>query len=513
MASAAKAQEPMFHGLYVLSFNRWGNLVDPFEVELAVQEMRAHLGIKRILVISYGWANDGEVSYSTYRHLLDDFSKESALDLRETAVIAVGWDSSQTGFRKLLNDVIPLPIIADSLAFIPDQLLFPISFWSKAAMADRIGFGGLRSALNVIFSSVYPDVEKSPPVYLIGHSFGTRVLSGLMQNRLGPFPVKAEPFAGASRVSAALMIQPALARPSLHNDAEYPILVTQSAHDHANGFLFPVANIPLNAFSFTLFEAFFRRYVFSYVESGVGTAVDTTMSTMEVTADMMKDIMQAPLPERMRPMDPNSNVRIPRPHMSLPGDTGFRLRRSLAEVLSIPASLAFTIVSTPISYAYTQTRGLATHPVDHVMDTLAQIPLVEIPVEALSRVAGKEVPWGRRSKGFFNLGVLHESVGRVVTHGILERDVPPVFSMEEFQRSLADGCHLPICSGAFAVDASDEIQEGIFFENLARPMVDFTLGWLDPIGAHADYLNSDVVGLMEPLYRNGEADLQPVSSR
>ncbi len=46
------------------------------------------------------------------------------------------------------------------------------------------------------------------------------------------------------------------------------------------------------------------------------------------------------------------------------------------------------------------------------------------------------------------------------------------------------------------VDSSRIISRGVFGVSYEHPAADWTLGWLDPIGAHGDYTNEDVVRLM-----------------
>jgi hypothetical protein len=482
-----------FQGLYLLRFNRWGDLTNPTERDLAIAQLRANRQVERIVIISYGWANDAEASYAMYRSLLADIAGAAEpFDWpAHTAVIAVGWDSSQRGFRKLFNDLLPLPFVADTLAYVPDKLLFPLSFWSKAAMADRIGLGGLRIALNRIFSEAYPDAESHPDVLLIGHSFGTRIVSGLLQDRMGLLPVRREAFKAAPHVVGAILTQPAAVLWNLHERADYPILVTQSRHDHANGLLFPLANVVINAYSFTTFEGLLEYRVFEYVED-----------TVQRTAEGVGGIVTAPLP----------GIEFPRrqPELEEEREEQRRLsrmrylaRRSLAELVAIPAAVGFTLLATPLAYAYTQIHGLVTHPVDHFMDTLAQLPVVEVPVYALDRALDREILWGSRAKGFFNLGSLHESIGRTVTPRIYPRNLPRVYTPAELEQiATREGpCPLPTCQGVFAVDASTLIRLGTFRENLERPWVDFTIGWFDPIGAHIDYRNRDVVRLMGLLIR------------
>jgi hypothetical protein len=473
--------------LYVLSFNRWGDLVSPAERDLAIAELRASTNVERIIIFSYGWANDAEVSYATYHQTLEELDSvaRSPGDNSRTAVIAVGWDSSQTGFRKLFNNLIPLPGISNTLAWLPDHLLFPISFWSKAAQADRIGFGGLRTTLNRIFQAAYEGRDDHPEIFLIGHSFGTRILSGLMRNHLGIVPVRSEEFVAAEHVKGAVLLQPALVLANLHQDAHYPLLVTMSRHDHANGLLFPIANIPINAYGFTAFEALFRHQVFEYVEDRVGSTVQT-----------VTDIVTAPLPD-LKDKDVEPEPQTDR-QPTLPSRAMYLVRRSSAELVSIPASLAFTLLVTPASYAYTQLRAFVTHPVNQVMDSLAQIPVVEVVVAGLDHALGRELPWGQRSKGIFNLGPLHESIGRLLTTTAMPRELPPLYSPDEllgFDPG-PDGCGLPTCSGILLVDASTLIRRGAFGEDLENPWVNFTIAWFDPLGAHGDYLTPEVAAIM-----------------
>ncbi|UCE87265.1 MAG: hypothetical protein JSU66_05955 [Deltaproteobacteria bacterium] len=488
------AERREFHGFYVLTFNRRGDLMDPLEQALAIQELRTSPEINRIVIFCYGWANDGESSYSTYLKTLREMGAGgSGTGPRTTAIIAVGWDSSQTGVRKLLNDLLPFPALADALAFVPDTLLFPLSFWSKSAQADRIGFGGLRNSLNEIFTAVYPDPETRPDVYLVGHSFGTRVLSGLMQDRMLGLPVQAEAFVAADRVKGAVLLQPALVPANLHRSAEYPVMVTQSRHDNANGFLYPLANALINAYSFTGFEGLFEYQVLSPIQSGIETTVGTVADV--VTSPRDRADADAEPPPDTAPEEPTLRSRA-----------ALRVRRLVAEVLSVPATLAFTLVALPANYAYEQTRALVTHPIDHVMDTLAQLPLVEIPVYALDRALGREVRWGTLSKGFLSFGALHEASGHAAAPG-LAHDPYPVYTPRQLEAFSADAspCGLPVCEGVFGVEASSIVRTGSYGQDLENPWIDFTIGWLDLIGAHGDYKRPEVVDLMRLMVRNRPA--------
>jgi len=138
------------------------------------------------------------------------------------------------------------------------------------------------------------------------------------------------------------------------------------------------------------------------------------------------------------------------------------LERGLAEGVSVPFALLYSAVTTPVNYVYGQMLGIVRNPLDHVMHTLAQLPLVEIPVHGLGRLIGRDVAWGARSKGFLELGLLSESAGRVfVEPWAAPRDLP-VFSLQAFERLPTQDCGLPVCEGVFFVDASPIVRTGIF---------------------------------------------------
>ncbi len=486
LASGARAQEhedSIFDRFYQISFNRHGELLNPEEIQVAIDGLRKNKDVDRIFIISYGWSNDGERSVAAYHAFITGLEQaaarveaESTMRRRPSshvAAIAVGWDSSFSGFRKLFNDLLPLPFLADALAFIPDNVLFPVSFWSKAATADRIGMGGLREALNQVFSQAYPEGTRHPDLVLVGHSFGTRIVSGLMQEKLGIFPVRNDPFISRDQVAAAMLLQPAAIQSNLHLDAQYPVMVTLSRHDHANGFLFPVANLPLSAFAFTLSEGLVRQRFFDPLNRGV---------------DAVTEAVTAPLPARAG-LPPTAEKPV--------SYLRYRVVRTLGEIAAVPAAFAFSIVTLPIGYAYTQGSAFLSHPFSHVMDTLAQLPLVEVPVYGLDRALGHEVLWGERCKGLFTLSPLHESAGRMIAPRFFPPRAPAVYSPGELGAlAITPGpCRLPTCRGVFAVDAASIVREGLFGD-LERPWRDFTLGWLDPLGSHADYKNEGIAKLM-----------------
>lgn len=465
--------------LYILSFNAWGEIQNPGERDFAREQLALDPDIDRIIVLSYGWANDGQASYATYRALLEQMLENAPQEGRkqDVAVIAVGWDSSQSGFRKLTHDIIPLPGLGEAIAFVPDKVLFPVSFWSKAAQADRIGFGGLREALNEILS-VYESPEDVPEIYLMGHSFGTRIVSGLVNHEIGGVKIGATRFNYADRVRGAVLLQPALVLENLYEEADYPVMATMSQHDHAVGFMYPIANIPLNSLGFSLFEAIVQAQFLGRIEKGVDTATSTAGQLVAMGEE--ESASQAEPPVEDEPIGPAAPVR-----------SGLRRGwRTFGEVLALPLNLAFTIVVTPIDYAYIQVRGFATRPISHTMDSLAQVPLIEIPVETTSKLLGHEVIWGQRSKGIFTLGPIHEGVGRMVAPRLLRKEEIPVYSLKEL--AAMEGPP----NGVFVVDATHIVKHGMFGADLSNPWLNYTIGWIDPTGAHGDYTNREVLSLL-----------------
>lgn len=476
--AALSATPPQTVQLYILSFNAWGELQNPAERDFAREQLALDPTIERIIVLSYGWANDGQASYATYRSLVEQMLANAPPEGRKNlAVIAVGWDSSQSGFRKLTHDIIPLPGIGEAIAWVPDKVLFPVSFWSKAAQADRIGFGGLRESLNEILS-VYETPEQMPELFLIGHSFGTRIVSGLVNDDLGGIRIGATPFHYADRVRGMVLLQPALVLENLYEDADYPVMATMSQHDHAVGFLYPLANVPLNSLGFSIFEALVQAQFLGRIEKGVGTATSVTEELAVRTPGLPG-----------RPVRGQGSIGPPESPQVL--QRGLRKGwRTMGEVLALPLNLAFTIVITPVDYTYIQVRSFATHPISHTMDSLAQIPLVEIPVESVSRLLGHDVIWGQRSKGIFTLGPIHEGVGRMVPPRLFKRRPIPIYSLKELAALSAPP------NGVFVVDATPIVRRGMFGADLSKPWINYTVGWIDPTGAHGDYTNAEVVGLM-----------------
>jgi hypothetical protein len=508
-------EDSQFHGFYLLSFDRYGRLTNPYELDIAIAELRAQPDVERVAIVAYGWANDGEASLGAYDALLRGILEQLP---GKTAIIGIGWDSSQTGIRKLLNDLMPLPVVADSIALVPDRVLFPFSFWSKAAMADRIGFGGLRSSLNQLFAAAYPEGTRHPDLYLVGHSFGTRILSSLLIDRMGIQRVGAEPFASRPHVRGALLIQPALAAANLPpQPLGFPLMITQSEHDHANGFLFPIANLVVNAYSFTAAEAVIQQRLFAPVEKTAKTAARKAGDAIERGGRML-GADGTPEPDAEHSADapqeekPGGARPLLRP-LQFPANAYRATKRTSAELLGIPVAALFAFVAAPVQYAYAQGASLATRPGDHVMDTLAQLPGIEIVVSLTGRAVGRDVPWGRRTKGFFSLGALHESVGRLATPAWPNQVPFEWYTLKGLDAPSpgAEECGLPRCDGVLLVDVSDEVGGG-WYGDLRNPWIDSSVGWLDLVGTHSVYSDAQITSLLLRLMRVDAEDASETAS-
>lgn len=436
--------------LFTFAFDQEGELLNPSEVNRAAARLKQG-GVKKLLVLSFGWGNESIDAEKTYSAFIRSYLRrgkttdgqltltpDERKDLEEWMIIGVAWDSSLTGFSHFVSDLLPAPRLAQYLGFVPDVALFPISFWAKSSAADRIGFGGLKDALEqtIIRSAIEP---AELAIYGIGHSFGGRILSGLFQSKQGEVPI-ARAFTFQNNVKGMVLIHPAMASlnlprggpvPFMEDMEDFPIVVIQNWHDHANGFLFPIANIPLNA----------------YTATGTEGVVSEFVSCQRRTEQSV-------------------------------------LTRTAIDILRIPLSIAYTGISSPVSYMWGQASEIINRRFNYILDSMAQLPLIEIMIWAtdkgLEKLDAKQ-HWGERHKGIFTLGPLSESAGRLVVSPIGTFQQAPVYEVGPFLR--LEESKLPW----IFVDVSNEAGKGIYGMNYNNRIADFTLGWLDPIGSHFYY--------------------------
>jgi hypothetical protein len=248
------------------------------------------------------------------------------------------------------------------------------------------------------------------------------------------------------------MLQGALSREELPAADTFPILVTFSRHDHANGFLFPIANIPLNAYTCTL-----------------------------------------------------------------AGDSVGLNRPDLSEYSLLPREVARMVVSPvlsslflPLDYLTTQMREFLLNS-NWLPETLAQLPGTEVLVDAVdwaarddtfvdtTGVSRRRVRWNASGKGVFNAGSVTEAVGRCPNPGLGSMNPPELFSITD----IASARRLPARSGVILIDCSSVIRESaVFGVDLSNLFLDYTLSWVDPIGAHEDVNQTELYKLMDVMFAN-----------
>ncbi len=464
MESRLKESADFAPHLFIFTFDRDGQLVNPSELYRAIERLKSG-HTKKILVLSFGWANESVEASETYpgyirRYLRKgknpddplDLSPEEKQTLQDWMIIGVAWDSSLLGFSRFFADLIPSPLLGNTLAVIPDTILFPLSFWSKSSLADRIGFGGLKDTLEVLLDQGSAE-DNLPTIYAIGHSFGGRVVSDLLQTRQGEVPIS-ETFLYLDRVRGALLIQPAQVslnlprggpHPGPQADSDFPVIVTQSRHDHGNGFLFPIGNLPLNSYTATATEGVFTELF--------GLCKRRTQLSAKA--------------------------------------------KGIIDFFRIPVSTIATIIATPIAFLWEQVGQIRNRHVNYIPDTFAQLPGAEIIVwgidESIMRPLGVQQLWGNRHKGMFSFGSLNESAARLHSPPMFTTKEAEIHSIEAFLK-LEKFSH-----NVIYVDVSDAMSEGIFGVNYNNPAIDFTLGWFDPVGSHFHYHNESVYKIMDRL--------------
>lgn len=441
--------------LFFLEFDHRGKLSTPTELARAVshitQSFKTESPLTNVLILSYGWSYNRTKDESTYAAFVRDYA-ESVYGTNtppgKWAVICVGWESDHSGFATLTHEWIPGDFVSEKLAAPLDYAAFPLSVWSKAALADRIGHGELKESISYLYKETFAKEGQRARIFLVGHSFGCRVLSGLLKNNTGEFwsktikavarrveettgilhtrkrPVFREHIAPLTPpfvldVQGALFIQPALSEfdlPGEQDHADYPIIVTQTRNDRLNGALFPISSVPLNASMSGGYEQ---------VSLYLGRGSDLKSKTLHELHDFFR----------------------------------------------IPYTVTISALAFPFSYAWAQGREILDRGPLYVLDTLAQVPVAEALVYYTTGIDGQR-------KGALTFGPLHESAGRIATQSaastltaFAEADQPAAFT-----------------NGPTYLNADEEIRHGILWkEDLGKNAVDFTIGWFDPLGAHSTY--------------------------
>ena len=442
-----QAFDDLSERLFILEFDREGRLANPLAINQAARALRTR-AVKKLLVLSFGWRNDRESAAETYAEFVRDYLADvGERSMDGWAVLGVAWDSRTAGFGGLVEDVVPVPGLGRLLGAVPENLLFPFSFWSKAKLADAIGSGDLATAL----SQILDELDETPDVYLVGHSFGCRLLAWL------PIMDYYDSF------RSAVFILPAATSLNLWiaSVGSAGVFVVQSRHDHANDQLYPVASTLINP---------------------------TVLQAGDLAASGFAS--EALQPER----DPPAVAFV-------------------KDLVWTPVSLVAAVVLKPVDYLLGQVHEVRSRRFDYLPDTLAQLPVLEIAVQSIDRHIGEPRGWGDRNKGLFSLGILSESAAsstaiplRPETEIASQRgtfwkllNIGSVhhsdFTLQEvLDRTRSESLTVP--SRFTFIDASEELSRGIYGLDYEHPAFEYSVGWLDPLGCHSQYRTPSVHALI-----------------
>lgn len=474
--------------VYFLEFDNDGEPIDPSEFFRLRRSLEGGK-IQHLMLLSLGWSYDRPSSLEAYRDLLlqyltwlagetgADYVRKLADGSTELvlpdgwAVACVVWSSKATGVTTFLSDLLPASTTVKVIGAIPDAILFPFTFWSKAGKANRISYSLVRH-LNVIMD----DLPVEPPnLYLVGHSFGCRVINTVVESARPGQNLGHLEFHHGDRVRAALYIQPAMTYVEIPRDTHMPVVVTQSRHDHANGILFPFGNIIGNTYGMEswlfLTDRFQRKDVDRSIQERFGQADE-----------------QAAEPTRWQKLREGAGDNL--------------VTRVLAETGGMVFGILTSIPIAVFSWCRGQMYELYDRHLNYPMDTLAQIPLVEGPVEGFDRhvlsLVGWEQDWGIRHKGLFDFGPFVESAGRMDYPGTL-----PLRRLGDSRDNLAahstDFSYLQdSVTGVHFVRAEMVIRKG-FSDYQTYISADATYGIIDVVGAHNDFKRPEVYRLIHAV--------------
>jgi hypothetical protein len=475
------AIRPIYPNVFFLQFDHSGTLMNLTEVERLTDRLRVE-DVSRVVVLSFGWYN----SHNDYPHYIrylgahanpEEHGFEGLPTLRPSAlddqsvVICILWDARFSVFRRLLNDFLPSARLADTLAFVPDHLLFPFSFWAKASLADKIGLHELRETMEVVYAEAATREDRGPPpLYLIGHSFGCRVLCSLVK----------PPSSFRENVRGMVLLQAAMNEvhaPDARHVAA-PVIMTFSRHDNANRALYPLGTLPFNSGA-----------------SDFGEAMETVLEERGVR-------------------------RVTRLHQP-----GF--------------NMLWNLLRLPLSYLRTQAQQIIEGPHDYLLDTLAQIPVINYPIYRLGALRDGP-PWGEQRRGLFSLGWANESVGAAppiltpkplptpdwsrlegktgarrlfagvgmwgATVGGFFKAMFVGYEFHESHPTMAEvlAPDYAIPNGHLHVDATTVIQHAMPKAKRWRWPMDawyscVFLNWFNPVGSHVDFLEPEVFQLVDKV--------------
>jgi len=596
---------------YLLFFDDDGALVNRETIVHAIQEIQRRdrekgKEIKRIVILALGWSHDYTSAEEDYRELLTSFINHRGgvernpgtpqgnytnaindLDLEHTLFLCVSWDATYSGLTALIKDLVPGRSLGPVLAKPLDSIGFPLTVWSKTALADRIAYGPLKYAVQYIYDQLEANnnapQDSGPDLYLVGHSFGTRICDGLMTDDIrDPFRFLAgsarhgfsvprqdfdlSSFTYQKHLCGAVLIEPALAENGLPADDSLRFLAISKNN---------IADLPTLAAALSRHEDSVSAFIYSNlntaVKSSLGQFEKQNMTDSEglrtlLASALNKIIFRQSIPvegsgsanrpplvikhdlrgrelaiqnreilewayttnviPRSRPLpfpvlvvqsrnDHLNSLLYPVANIVFNGEiTAFyeslepssfdaventfsyparSLYEFIMEGLEIPETIITSSELLPFSYAAGQisefkNRGWAVIP-----DTLAQLPLVEIPVQSLSPTNLCRGDWGAR-KGIFDLGPLYESAARVSMGRAANWDtlLTDATVSQNSPNNIAFKTDSVQSRGVTFVDASSKVSTGVYGADYSHAtkrgvLADYSVGWIDPVGAHSDF--------------------------
>ncbi len=463
-----------FKNLYFLAFDHEGRFTNPQEAARAIREIKADVKIKNIVILSLGWNHDRDDLPRTYQDLLRAYYgyitnkyPKSLETMKETAFFAISWESSLTGVSDAFADIIPT-VMAKNIGTVLSVPFQPLTVWSKSRAADKVGLEDLKEVMTEIMNQITTP-QKDFSVFMIGHSFGSRILTALSSSKLGgiffeKLRVDDDNNKLLKSTKGMVLIQPALSPEDIlsingfskYPENNFPIVITESRHDHLNRFGFPIIQIPFNLSSIRF-------------------------------SDRLRNSLNDLIPKEWQYSDTKTTVNY--------------------DWYNVVSNLVFAPFYSTASYLHGQYDELTNRNWAYIPDTLAQLPLIEIPVEEINKLTSPQQKsdeiWGNRHKGLFSFGSIMESAS---TYQSIpkEQNSKPVYDLEE----ILVMPEMP--KGIIPIDASKEISFGLYGENLNNPLWDYTIGWFDPLGSHIDYNNPKIYDLIYCVTElNGKCNPNP----
>jgi len=444
-----------FPNLYFPQFDASGGITNPAEI----RRLRADIATKKInrfIVLSYGWMHRADEAQLEYLDNLNEYLKAESKDgnwkptpdyLNHLAVLCVVWDSVAR-LDTPLRDLLPADQTVRTVMDPVNKVVTVATLWAKGAQADRIGSNGLRAVLKL----AQEEAGGAANIFVVAHSFGCRIASAAVQPHMLRPSLKG--------VRGMLLVEPALAANGLDlpQDPDFPLVVTQSIYDHANSALFPIAGLPLNLSSNRLYSTF-----------GKDVASEAHW----------ENPVAAPLVD---------------------------LYYSAGSVYAGPYMW-------PFSYLDGQLHQLK-RPDRYVASTLAQLPLVQIPIEEFERAQAKKQQQKagepdrpvtgsiEKGKGAFDFGPLYESAARSPMHGYNSVfSSPAKIAGDVHYVKYGDRGDPWSYHGITFMDCSDILSKsGVFGADYNKNrFLHYTLGWLDPIGAHTTIMEPQIFDMIHAM--------------